>query len=55
MKKWNSLAQLKDHIESDKSGEFVIEFNGVYLITNRARYSIIHGQLITHRVDAPVS
>lgn len=46
--KWNSLSQLKEHIENSQTDEVIVEFNGVHLITNKARYGIIHGELIIH-------
>lgn len=41
---WNSLAQLKEHFEKEKT-ENVIDFNGVVLETKTAYYTLAFGRL----------
>lgn len=41
---WNSLTQLKEHINKDGK-EKVIDFNGFELITNKRRFTLYDGML----------
>jgi len=42
--KWNSLSDFKSFLEKE-SKEEIVSFNGYQLITKKARYSLVFGQL----------
>lgn len=48
--KWNSLSQLKERIEEDKS-EIVKSFNGIRIVTNKNVYGLCDGILSKKPVD----
>ena len=48
--KWNSLSQLKERIEEDRT-ETVKSFNGIKLITNKYIYGLFDGNLSKKPVD----
>lgn len=43
-KSWNSLTQLKEHIERDNK-EKIVSFDGIKLVTNKRTYRLFDGQL----------
>jgi len=47
---WNSLGQLKEEIEADKS-EKIVSFNGWQLITNKYVYGLFDGKLSRRKSD----
>ncbi len=47
---WNSLGQLKEEIEADKS-EKIVSFNGWQLITNKYVYGLFDGKLSRRNHD----
>jgi len=44
-RKWNSLNQVKDYIESNNTSEKVISFDGATLTTNKYIYGLAFGQV----------
>lgn len=43
-KKWNSLSDLKRHLEQETSEE-IVQYDGWQLVTKTTRYTIAHGEL----------
>ncbi len=46
---WNSLGQLKETIEADRS-ENIVSFNGWQLVTNKYIYGLFDGKLTRRSV-----
>lgn len=51
---WNSLGQLKETIEEDKS-EKIVSFNGWQLVTNKYIYGLFDGKLSRRSVSEYLS
>lgn len=47
---WNSLGQLKETIEADRS-ENIVSFNGWQLVTNKYIYGLFDGKLTRRSVE----
>ena len=48
---WNSLTDLKEQIEADKS-EKIVSFNGWQLITNKWEYCLFDNKLIRRNLSS---
>lgn len=44
-KKWNSLSQVREHLEKNSPKEKIVSFDGATLVTDKYTYGLAFGKL----------